>query len=275
MQDFEIEEPINEYLEDQNAERLAIFDNQALLDAAASLPPVPPDPADDDSMLDEMLGRFDGEPIGEPPDVPLTEEDLLNPPDEDYEPPSSEAVEAWSTATIFAQDFGDSPELKIVAPVAHVPAPDDVFPWPGSPKVGDRPVDVFPPPTTNQGITADMLANFTGTDEYHRHGIVSCVLLTDGAKYLQETGAAWLIDLIAIQQLVERVKQEPFQVWTLSINPNNSADVVADDGGTDRGRATLARLHVEHTDFPKELSPFKMYVEDYGKYKIVMLRSER
>lgn len=55
---------------------------------------------------------------------------------------------------------------------------------------------------------------------------------TDGAQYLVEQGGAyWLLDIIAIAQLHEaRVAQVEFQVWKLQVGADRSATVLCDDG---------------------------------------------
>jgi hypothetical protein len=50
-------------------------------------------------------------------------------------------------------------------------------------------------------LTAADLRQFTGTEQWYRHGIVRDVLFTDGAKYVaDQAGAYWLIDEIAFAQ---------------------------------------------------------------------------
>jgi hypothetical protein len=47
-------------------------------------------------------------------------------------------------------------------------------------------------------LTKSDLAQFTGSEQWYRHGLVRKVLFTDGAKYVADTaGAYWLIDEIA------------------------------------------------------------------------------
>ena len=45
------------------------------------------------------------------------------------------------------------------------------------------------------------LRQFTGTEQWYRHGLARNILFTDGAKYLaDEAGAYWLLDEIAFAQ---------------------------------------------------------------------------
>ncbi|MBX6362081.1 MAG: hypothetical protein IRZ03_18665 [Acidobacterium ailaaui] len=71
--------------------------------------------------------------------------------------------------------------------------------------------------TNSATLTASQLRQFTGSENWYRHGINRSVLYTDGAQFLDErSGAYWLLDIIAItQQHEQRVAQEEFQVWRL------------------------------------------------------------
>jgi hypothetical protein len=40
-------------------------------------------------------------------------------------------------------------------------------------------------------LTRAELAQFTGSDEWHRHGLVRSILFTDGAKYVAERAGAY------------------------------------------------------------------------------------
>lgn len=61
------------------------------------------------------------------------------------------------------------------------------------------------------------LAQFTGSERWHRQGINRNVIYTDGAKYVADQYEAhWLLDEIALIQLHNsRVAREAFQVWKL------------------------------------------------------------
>jgi hypothetical protein len=92
------------------------------------------------------------------------------------------------------------------------------------------------------------LAQFTGTENWYRHGINRNVLFTDGAKYVADQGGAyWLLDTIAICQRHEkRVAAEPFQVWTLKVRDDQTASLVCGDGNDN----IVYTQHIEFTDFP-------------------------
>ena len=94
------------------------------------------------------------------------------------------------------------------------------------------------------------LMQFTGTEEWHRHGINRKILFTDGAKYVADTaGAYWLLDEIALLQPYEKaVAAEGFQFWKLKLRPDHSATLTCEDGN---GRAVFSK-EIEFTDFPLE-----------------------
>jgi hypothetical protein len=51
--------------------------------------------------------------------------------------------------------------------------------------------------TATTSLTEADLRQFTGSECWHRHGLVRDILFTDGAKYLaDEAGAYWLLDEI-------------------------------------------------------------------------------
>jgi hypothetical protein len=97
-------------------------------------------------------------------------------------------------------------------------------------------------------LTKADLQQFTGTDHYYRHAINPHVLFTDGAKYLADkAGAYWLLNEIAlIQRYNRQVAVEEFQVWTLSVDANDTASLKCDDGN---GNVVFSK-DIGFTDFP-------------------------
>ena len=95
-----------------------------------------------------------------------------------------------------------------------------------------------------------ILAQFTGSEHWYRHGLVRNILFTDGAKYVADQGGAnWLLDEIAItQRLEEAVRAEEFQVWKLTVNPDRSARLACENGN---GRAVFEKP-IPFTDYPVE-----------------------
>ena len=80
---------------------------------------------------------------------------------------------------------------------------------------------------SNKKLDPAVLAQFTGSEHWYRHGLVRDILFTDGAKYVADAGGAyWLIDEIAIAQRFEKaVAAEEFQVWKLTVNPDRTRAV--------------------------------------------------
>ena len=67
------------------------------------------------------------------------------------------------------------------------------------------------------------LAQFCGTDNWWKHW-TGRITYTDGVKFLAEkAGAFWLIDLVASHQTA-RLRQEEFQIWTLTVDRRQNAD---------------------------------------------------
>jgi hypothetical protein len=111
------------------------------------------------------------------------------------------------------------------------------------------------------------LGQFIGSAQCYRHGINRRVLFTEGAKHVADAGGAyWLLDEIALIQPYEKaVAREPFQVWTLTVNPDRSAVLTCENGN---GRK-LYEKRIEFTDFP--LDEIALWFEDNTIY----LPSER
>jgi hypothetical protein len=105
------------------------------------------------------------------------------------------------------------------------------------------------PPKTTKLSDAD-LRQFTGSENWYRHGINRNVLFTDGAKYVaDEGGAYWLLDTIAIcQRHKPDVAAEAFQVWTLTLRSDRTARLTCDNGN---GKVVYTE-EIAFTDFPRE-----------------------
>ena len=92
------------------------------------------------------------------------------------------------------------------------------------------------------------LAQFTGTEHWHRHPLASGMLFTDGVKYVADrVGAYWLLDEIVLAQRFEKaVAAEEFQLWELRVAENLSATLTCDDGS---GHIVYSK-EIPFTDFP-------------------------
>jgi hypothetical protein len=97
-------------------------------------------------------------------------------------------------------------------------------------------------------LTRAELAQFTGSENWYRHGLVRSVLFTDGAKHLADrAGAYWLIDEIALAQKFDKVvAAEEFQLWKLTVNADHTAILACENGDCD----TVMRKEIPFTDFP-------------------------
>jgi hypothetical protein len=117
--------------------------------------------------------------------------------------------------------------------------------------------------TDTERTPAEMVREYqaqtTGSQRFIHHHFPP-IIYTEGVEFLAETcGAFWLIDLIASYQ--PELQREEFQLWTLEYD--TAAEVWRITAYTDSpgsGRR-LARQGIGYSDFPKELSPFKLYVE--------------
>ncbi len=84
---------------------------------------------------------------------------------------------------------------------------------------------------TQKTLTQADLSQFTGTEQWYRHGLARNVLYTEGAQHVAESGGAyWLLDEIAFAQPIREVAAEAFQVWRLKVNPDHSATLACEDG---------------------------------------------
>ena len=94
------------------------------------------------------------------------------------------------------------------------------------------------------------LRQFTGSENWYRHGLNRAVLYTDGAKYVADEGEAyWLLDEIALAQRGQKaVSAQEFQVWTLTVKADRSASLTCEDGNDN----TVFEKRIELTDFPAE-----------------------
>jgi hypothetical protein len=114
-------------------------------------------------------------------------------------------------------------------------------------------------------LTAADLRQFTGTDRWFRHSLVRRVTYTEGVQYMAEHGGAyWLIDEVATNQLHRKVAEQPFQVWTLVVRPNNTATLRCEDGDYN----VVFKKEIEYTDFP--LPSIVLWFTD----NVIMLPSE-
>lgn len=110
----------------------------------------------------------------------------------------------------------------------------------------------------NEKLTQADLQQFTGTENWYRHGLVRSIVFTDGVKFLADrAGAYWLLDEIALaQRYAKKVAAEGFQLWRLKVEADRSARLTCDDGN---GEVVFSKK-IDWTDFP--LDEVSLYCTD-------------
>jgi|CXWL01.1.fsa_nt_gi hypothetical protein len=125
----------------------------------------------------------------------------------------------------------------------------------------EHPIKKEFPMKSNSSISLEDLSQFTGTEHYYSHWAKK-IKYTDGIYFLAETaGAFWFIDLIASYQPLD----EEFQVWT--IHKDGQFCYVECTDGND---VVLVKQDLDYTDFPEQLMPFQVYLQN----NVLMLPSE-
>lgn len=99
------------------------------------------------------------------------------------------------------------------------------------------------------------LRQFTGSETFYRHSLFRKFIYTEGVQYLAEKAVAyWLLDHIFANQAEKHIGVEPFQVWKITVNEDESALISVEDGN-DR----LIHQHpLNCTDFP--LDKFSLWL---------------
>ncbi len=113
------------------------------------------------------------------------------------------------------------------------------------------------------------LAGFTGTINWYRHW-TNLLAYTDGVNTMAEAaGAFWLIDAIASWQIKPKVAKCDFQVWTLTVNNDQTATLQMQE---DTGMQSVVTQQLAYTDFP--FGTFTLWVEGSGRERVLLLPSE-
>lgn len=108
---------------------------------------------------------------------------------------------------------------------------------------------------------------FSGTEHWYKH-FMPGIFFTDGIKHLADKAKAyWFIDLIASYQGEKKVAKESFQVWIIRVN-GTKAVVTCEDGNGH----VIATQTIGYTDF--SIKEFKVYLEDDGEHKVILLPGE-
>jgi hypothetical protein len=111
---------------------------------------------------------------------------------------------------------------------------------------------------TPKPLTKADLAQFSGSETVFRHSLMRHIRYTEGVQFVAErAGAYWLVDDIAFgQATIAELKDEEFQVWKLTVRPDQTATLVCEDGN-DR---VIISKELTFTDFP--LPEFALWFTD-------------
>lgn len=91
------------------------------------------------------------------------------------------------------------------------------------------------------------LAGYTGTDQYHKLPLTS-VVATDGiVDFAEIAHAHWLISIFTSYQCEKNVRQVPFQLWEIEVNPDKTGFVTMRE---DTGMKPLVKQKLDYIDLP-------------------------
>lgn len=120
---------------------------------------------------------------------------------------------------------------------------------------------------------ATALAHCTGSETQYQHGLFRSFRYTEGIQTLADlAGAYWLIDLAASHQLKRKVRNQPFQVWTLRKLSDTAKNAAVAECRWDSSQKPISRQLIEYTDFPFDDlgESFQFYVVD----QVMLLTTE-
>lgn len=90
---------------------------------------------------------------------------------------------------------------------------------------------------------------YTGSNCFFRSYLFPKYTFTEGVQFMAEMlEAFWLIDHVFANQTVASLKDEPFQVWKIKVNEDESARISVKDGNDNK----LTFFNLCYTDFPLE-----------------------
>lgn len=105
---------------------------------------------------------------------------------------------------------------------------------------------------------------FTGSSAYYP--LYPQLKLTDGTKFLCEQAKCfWLMDIIWSYQTLDKIRKEPLQVYTLTVDLEKQQGLLVCSDGNEN---ILHKQSIPYTDFPME--SIKVYYID----QIALLPSE-
>lgn len=115
------------------------------------------------------------------------------------------------------------------------------------------------------------LAQFTGTETWYRFRIGEnpIGLYTEGIQWLAENADCyWLLTEVFLAQAQETIRQEPFQVWQLTVDDNGQGQLTCEEGN---GKRVFTKS-IPYTDFPLEEISF--WLEYDGEMPVLLLPRE-
>ena len=106
-----------------------------------------------------------------------------------------------------------------------------------------------------------------GSPHLYRHALIPTLAHTVGVHHLAEIfGAYWLVDAIASYQTRDHARAATLQVWTLTLDGEGGATLIGkriEPGTADKDKEYLiATQGIPYTDFPVELSPLTLWIEN-------------
>ena len=116
------------------------------------------------------------------------------------------------------------------------------------------------------------LNNFTGSENFFKHGVNRNIIYTEGVQYLAEKARCyWLIDEIACVLLPHLLKEHFDEFYCIQLLvTDHSAIITIDDGN--------GNIYVNHkikwTDFPITGEPVKFFLCKSDKCYCLMLPTE-
>ena len=137
-----------------------------------------------------------------------------------------------------------------------------------------------PLPRKRTPVTAEALAQFSGSEQYHPNGERGALVLSDGALFVRENagknGTGWLFDLI--EQCQPITMKDPalsgIQFWRLETDPDTHKAILICD--RDEGDEAFRIAIPDPVDFP--LPVFRVWVQttliDHRRVSVAMLPSE-
>ena len=109
------------------------------------------------------------------------------------------------------------------------------------------------------------LNQFTGAIVWYQPLLYPHFLYSKGIRYLATNADCfWLLDFIFSNQILSQLKTQPFQVWKIIVNEDDSAKLIVEDGNDNQ----VTSFHVNYTDFP--INEFSLWMVD----NVLILPSE-